>query len=159
FAERANAFVKAMREVDDTIVIGIPLRSDRLGALPSVAFPGFADTVLGAVNERFDFAALHDAFLPFVSDSSQQYSPDDLFRAAMAAYRVVEDDLRLTRALLDRYHPGRVLPMAITEYNAMYTVNGRFDAHIASLAGALYVADVLRLLASREDILMANFWS
>src|SRR5262249_24957294 len=105
------------------------------------------------------FVALHDAFLPFVPDTAGTYAPEDLFRAAMAAYQVIEEDLRLTRALLDRYHHGRALPVAITEYNAMYTVNGRYDGNIASLAGALYVADVLRTLTSREDILMANFWS
>src|SRR5262249_4673875 len=41
FADRANVFIKAMREVDENIVIGIPLRRDRLGTLPAVAFPGF----------------------------------------------------------------------------------------------------------------------
>src|SRR5262245_50729399 len=159
FADRANAFIKAMREVDDSIVIGVPLRRDRLGTLPAVAFPGFADTVLAAVNERFDFVALHNAFLPFIPATARTYVPEDLFRTAMAAYQVIEEDLRLTRALLHRYHPGRPLLVAITEYNAMYTVNGRYDGNIASLAGALYVADVLRTLASSEDILMANFWS
>src|SRR5262245_12603330 len=158
FAERTNAFIKAMREVDDSIVVGVPLRRDRLGALPATPFPGFADTVLATVVERFDFVALHNGFLPFIPDTAT-YGSDDLFRAAMAAYQVIEEDLRLTRALLDRYHPGRSLPFAITEYNAMYTVNDRYDSNIASLAGALYVADVLRTLASRDDILMADFWS
>lgn len=72
---------------------------------------------------------------------------------------VVEEDLRQTRLLLDRFHPGRKLPFAITECNAVYTLGGSLDNNIASLGGALYVADLLRVLAARDDILMANFWS
>lgn len=159
FAVRANAFIRAMRDVDNSIVIGIPLRSDRVGTLPAVAFPGFAETVMRGINERFDFVALHNAYLPFVSDRGARYAPEDLFRAAMAAYQVVEEDLGRTRQVLDRFHPGQMIPFALTEYNSFYTLGGSLDNHIASLGGALYVADLLRVLASRDDILAANFWS
>src|SRR5262249_58143214 len=43
--------------------------------------------------------------------------------------------------------------------NAVYTLGGPFDDDVASLGGAMYVADVLRTLAARQDILMANYWS
>ena len=159
FATRANAFIRAMRDADPTIAIGVPLRRDRLGAVPAVAYPGFADTVLRTIDERFDFVSLHDAYLPFVMDDGTRYQPDDLFKATMAAYQVVEDDLRQTRQLLDRVRPGQKIPFAITEYNAIYTLGGALDKNSASLGSALYVADLLRVLASRDDILMANFWS
>jgi alpha-N-arabinofuranosidase len=159
FAVRANVFIRAMREVDDSIAIGLPLRNDRLGTLPAVTFPGYAETVLRGVTERFDFVSLHSAYMPFIGAGGKQWQPEEVFRASMAAYRVVEDDLKQTHQLLERVLPSRMFPFAITEYNAMYTVGGALDHYLATLGGALYVADLLRMLAARDDVLMANFWS
>lgn len=159
YADRANRFIRAMRGVDPTISIGVPFRRDRLGTMPAVTFPGFADTVTDRVNERFDFVSLHNAYLPFVVARDAEYTEDELFRASMAAYRVVEEDLGATRRLLDRRDADTAIPFAITEYNAMYSLSGSYDDFGPTLGGALYVADLLRLLASRDDILMANYWS
>lgn len=159
YAERANGFIRAMREVDPTISIGLPLRRDRLGTLPAVAFPGFADLVLDRVRERFDFVSLHNAYLPFVIDGDAEYTDEQLLRASMAAYRVVEDDLSATRLLLDQRDDTALIPFAITEYNAIFSLNGRYDDFGPTLGGALFVADMIRLFASRDDVLMANYWS
>jgi hypothetical protein len=97
--------------------------------------------------------------MPFVGAASVHVQPDEVFRASMAASRVVEDDLRQTRRLIERVARGQALPFATTEYNAMYTVDGALDHYIATLGGALYVADLLRVLAAPDDVLMANFWS
>lgn len=159
YAERANHFIRAMREADPAIAIGVPLRRDLLGNLPAVTFPGFAEIVTSRVRERFDFVSLHNAYLPFIVDREAEFADDELFRASMAAYLVVEEDLRATRMLLDRRDDERAIPFAITEYSALYSLNGRFDDFGPTLGGALYVADLLRVLASRDDVLMANYWS
>ena len=159
YAQRANAFIRAMKAVDPTIQVGIPLRSDRLGTIPATPFPGFNDRVLADVKEPYEFVALHDAYLPLLYDAKRIAGNGDVFKATMAATRVVERDLEVTRTLLRKYQPGRSIPIAITEYNALFSIGTGHDGDIASLTGALYVADLLRLLSQTDDILMANFWS
>lgn len=160
FAKRANAAIRAMRAVDRTIAIGLPLRSDTLGtiALPQQT-PKFAETVLRGVTEPFDFVALHDAYFPFIWDPRARDTDEEIFRATMAAPRVVARDIEHVRSLLSRYKPGRRIGIAVTEYNALYSLGGPRDGYIASLGGALYVADLLRLFAQTDDLVMANYWS
>jgi hypothetical protein len=49
--------------------------------------------------------------------------------------------------------------IGVTEYNALFSLGGPRDGYIATLGGALYVADLLRLFATTEDVLLANHWS
>ena len=160
YARRANEFIRAMRQVDPSIVIGIPLRSDTVGAvqLPQQV-KGFANTVLSQVNERFDFVAVHNAYFPFIWNPLQRRTDVEVFQATMAAPRAVAEDLEHTRALLRRHKPGRPIKLAITEFNALFAGSGGRAGHIATLGGALYVADLLRLFAQSDDVLLANYWS
>lgn len=158
FARKANLFLRAMRRADASVALGLPLRSDAIGGVPIVHVPGFAETVLREVTERFDFVALHNAYFPLLFER-KRYEADELFQALMAAYRPLEDDLDYTQSLLRRWRPDQAVPLAITEYSPLFTIGGPFDSLIASPMGALYIADVLRLLAARGDILMANHWS
>ena len=159
FARRADEFARAMRQADPRVQLGLPIRSDKLGGVPAVHVQGFAEKALAASREDFDFIALHDTYLPFIYDPKQKYEPRDMFRAAMAATRVVDEDLAYTHRLLERYRPGKHVKLAITEYNALYSIGGRYDALIATQAGAMYVADLLRLLSERDDIVLATYWS
>jgi alpha-L-arabinofuranosidase len=160
FASRANAAIRAMRAVDAGIMLGLPLRSDTIGtiALPQQT-PRFAETVLRGVTEPFDFVSLHDAYFPFIWDPRARDSDLDVFRATMAAPRVVERDIAHVRSLLARYKPGRQIGIGITEYNALFSLGGPRDSYIASLGGALYIADLLRVFAQTDDVLIANYWS
>jgi len=158
YAARADRTIAAMRAVDPDILIGLPLRSDRLGPVPATRFPGYDDTVLERVREPFDFVALHNAYVPFAL--SHDHGDRDLYLAAMAGAQVTEGDFAATRARLARHFPGRRFPIAVTEYNAFFTLgDDRTDPYIASLAGALAVADLLRLFAETEDVALAAFWS
>jgi len=159
FVTRANAWIRAMKQADPSIEVGIPLRSDRLGVVLATPFQGFASKVLAGVTEPFEFVALHNAYLPFLLDPKQRVSEDDLFRASMASGSVLEADLAATRALLKELQPDRSIRLAITEYNAQYTMGGDKDNYIVTLTGALVVADLLRVFAGTDDLLMANYWS
>ena len=64
-----------------------------------------------------------------------------------------------TRAQLAHYFPGRRIPLCFTEYNALVSLGAKEDGLLASLAGALFVADALRMFAQDGDVLFANFWS
>ncbi|MGR8930436.1 MAG: hypothetical protein ACU836_07325 [Gammaproteobacteria bacterium] len=156
YASRANAFIKAMRAVDPTIKVGIPLRSDTFNGIPVTPYPGYNETVLSLLSESFDFACLHNAYMPFLY--ADVPTDNEIYAGLMAASETVRLDIEATRAQENRIL-GKTLPLAITEYNGLVTLGKSQDYFIASPAGALYVADVLRMLASQPDILTADHWS
>lgn len=157
YASRAQDFITAMRNVDPGIDIALPLRSDALGGVPATPLPGFNETVLRHVSAPFDRVALHNAYLPF--DYRDTASDEARYWASVAATRVVEADIAHTRAQLERLQPGRRIALAVTEYNALFSLGGAADAQLRSPAGALYVADLLRLFAYTPGLDYANFWS
>lgn len=159
YARRANAFIAAMKQADPTIMVGIPLRSDVIGSTPATPFQGYNDKVLATITQPYDFVSLHNAYMPILWDRSKHPSASDIYLATMAAARIVDADLVYTRGLLQKYRAGRATPIAITEYNALFSLGGDRDDAITSLAGALYIGDLLRMLAQQDDIVMANYWS
>jgi alpha-N-arabinofuranosidase len=157
-ARTIDRFISAMRAVDPSIRVIVPLRSDQISGVPATPFPGYNAAVLAGTHERYDFVSLHNAYLPFAA-TGRAPSDRDLFLALMAAPVVVQRDLMATRAAVARARPNTSVGVAVTEYNALVTIGrGRSDAYIASQAGALYIADLLRLFA-QMDVDIANFWS
>ena len=158
FALKANDTIKAMKAVDPSIMVGIPLRSDTLAGTPATPFQGYNDAVLADMVEPFDFVALHNAYFPAIAGPPP--SVTSMYRAIMSARQYVKADIDATKAILTKHFPGQNFPVAITEYNALFTIGqGSTDGLIASLIGALYVADLLTLFATTDEVLMANLWS
>ncbi len=158
FARRAGAFIRALRAVDPSVRIGLPLTQDRRNGVPVTPYPGFTTQVLAQLTEPFDYVCVHNAYAPFatdaVGDATRQYW------GAMAGARSVQADLAATRAQLDALRPGVPLPLAVTEYSPLFTLGaGANDDWITTPAGALYLADVLRLFAASPNVLLANQWS
>jgi alpha-N-arabinofuranosidase len=157
FAKKASEFIRAMKRVDPDIVVGIPLRSDKIGGVPATPLPGYNRKVLQLIDVDFDFVALHNAYLPLGFD--RKYGDDELYLATAAAASVVEDDFAETRRLLKELRPGKDVKLAVTEYQALYSLGKSTDDYILSPAGALYVAEALRVFAQAGDLMLANFWS
>ncbi len=158
FAHRANRFIKAMRAVDDTILIGLPLTSDTRSGIPVTPYPGFTRTVLGILTERFDYVSLHDAYMPFAFKGGE--SVRSLYWGAAAGALTTQADLAAMAMLLKELRPGQNLPLAVTEYSALFSLGrGDTDKLITSPAGAIYLADVLRVFARTPSLLLANHWS
>jgi alpha-N-arabinofuranosidase len=156
FARRAAQFSRAMKKVDPTIRVGIPLRSDRVGDVPLTPYPGYNEKVLRNFDAEFDYVSLHTAYMPMAYDKS--YSDDELYWAAMASVAVVAEDFENTRRQL-RELRGKSYPIAVTEYNALFTFGKSTDGYLATPAAAVYIGDLLRMFAETDDLLMANFWS
>ena len=76
----------------------------------------------------------------------------------MAAPLQVSDELAATRAAV-RDALGRDLPIAVTEWSALFTIGGDSDSYVASLASALYAGDLVRVLAHEPGLLAAHYWS
>lgn len=159
FVKRANATIKAMKAVDPSIIVGIPLRSDKLGSNPATPMVGFNDKVLKAMKQPFEFVALHNAYFPFVYDNKTDIN--SLYLSIMSAKKFVKEDIEFTFGQLKKYFPNKKFQFAITEYNSFFTIGKgeETDGMISSLMGALYVADLLTMLAQMDDLLMANYWS
>ncbi len=158
FARRANRFIAALRKVDADISIGLPLTNDRRAGVAVTPYPGFARKVLAIVTERFDYVSLHDAYMPFGGKTGMDRRT--LYWAAAAAARTVRKDIEAMTALLAELRPGQTLPVAITEYAPLFSLGkGATDALLASPAGAIYMADLLRVFARTPEVLLANHWS
>ncbi|GAB4523511.1 MAG: alpha-L-arabinofuranosidase C-terminal domain-containing protein [Anaerolineae bacterium] len=157
YAIRANATIQAIKAVDPSILVGIPLQSDYFGNLPATPYQGYNQIVLETMTEPFDFVAVHNAYRPLAITGPRD--DEALYLASMAAARGVEEDLNHIRSQLAEYGYAD-MPIAVTEYNTLFSIGLEpVDSYITSLASALYVADLLHLLAAQQDILMANYWS
>lgn len=162
YVARLNAIIPAMRAVDPSIRIGIALSNDAQNGIRVVS-PGcsrYASTVLAGLTQDVDFISLHDAYMPY-DPSGRDHAASSEYWAAMAAPESVRADFAAMRALLQRYPRFARLPFAVTEYNALFSLDSH-SAYLHSMASpmaALYVADLLRSFADRDDVLMANTWS
>lgn len=159
YARKADAFIRAMRAVDPTIQVGIPLQNDSFGSgIPATQYEDYSRRVLRTLTEPFDWVAVHDAYRPVALWGP--YEGDALYWGMMAAARGVAEDFDRTHALLAEFYPDRTFPLAVTEWNAFYTLlNEPYDRTITAQMSQLYLVDALHTFAARDDLLMANHWS
>ena len=160
FGNRARQFLVAMKAVDASIQISLPLTNDKRNGFDATPYQGFTREVLKTPINGLSFISLHNAYVPLALDKA--YSDDQLYWGAMAGSRTLEADFQHMRDLLATLLPGQSLPFAVTEYNSLFTLTqnrSASDALPLSPAGALAVADVMRVLASTPDVAMAHFWS
>lgn len=153
YIEWFNDSAQRMRKVD---------RSIKIGALTSTTFPTI-DTpwnkvVLKGVAGTADYIISHTYSVQVNSDQQASNSDKDiLMRACMASGDQFEFYLTQLRGMIDTI-TGRKLPLAITEYNAMF-VQEKPVPYRFSFGGALFSADWLRILMKPElNVLMANYW-
>lgn len=157
YAAKADSIIRAIKSTDPQIKIGVPLRSNRIGDRPATPFQGYEAIVLKHLANSIDYVAVHDAYMPFAND--RVYPLSEIYWGLMAGTRTVADDFEATRDALKTHVPGRNVKLAVTEYNAFVSVGKPTDPALCSQAGAIFVADVLRLMALTPDIAFANFWS
>ncbi len=159
YAKRASILVSQLRAIDPSLKIGIPLRSDDFDGVPVTPMPGFNTEVLKGFSGKIDFVSLHNTYFPFFWDTIPT-SKEQIYLALMAAIHVVKKDLSRTRLQLSSLRNEPSIPIAITELNSMFSIGkGETDGYIQTLAGAMYIADLLTMLSQEPNILMANFWS
>lgn len=186
FARRVNAVMAAMRAVDPQVRLGLPFALDTLsgrswqprGEQASVVGEqlGYAQGVLAGLDRPQDlgFLALH-TYMPLLGDVAGlardgHALPGDaaLYGAAMAGSETVRRWLGNVAAFWAR-QPNTARsplpPLWVTEYNAFFTsgaLAGREPAqnrYVASQAGALFVADLLRVLGQDGRVQAATQWS
>jgi alpha-N-arabinofuranosidase len=158
FSRRARLFASAMKAVDPSIQLSLPLTTDKHNGFQATPYPGFSSEVLRTPIDGVSHVSLHNAYVPFGMDRG--FSQDELYWGAMSGGRSVSADLQAMRALLATLQPGLSPRFAITEHNALFTLGkGASDQLPLSPAGALALADVLRTLAAEPDVALAHAWS
>jgi len=115
-------------------------------------------TVLKATGANADFVVVHAYAVGVMPpDGVLPGDPDVALRAALASVDRFEAMLRRYRGLIRR-ETGREIPLAVTEYNAMF-VQDKPRPYRFSLGAALFSADLLRvMLDPASGVLMANYW-
>ncbi len=162
YAAAYNAHAAALIAADPRVRVGLPL----LGPLDAALLPAGRQTwnadVLAGLNQRVDFVAVHDAYLPF-NYTFVKATDADMLRATLAGAPAVAADLDAIRAQLTAADINA--PFAMTEHNALMTVYGtwnpipRSDGVTCSLAAAVYTTDLICTLAARDDVDSAEHWS
>ncbi len=158
YADKATAIVRAMKAVDPSIHVGIPLSTDRRNGVRTVREDSWTYSVLTRLDVPVEFATTHNAYLPMAYD--RLGDPEAIYWATMAGSRAVTQDLDALSSLIAANWGGETLPIALTEYHAIFSLGaGASDQWSGSPLAALYVVDLLRALAQRSDVLCANLWS
>lgn len=163
FAAAYDAHVAAMLAADGRIRVGLPLLGGFATPLLPLARRSWNADVLGAIGQRVDFVAVHNAYLPFYYQHTPVPDAASMLQATLAGAPAVDADLEAMRAQLTAH--GVAAPFAMTEHNALMTLFGSSDpvppsdAIPTTLAGAVYLADLVCVLARRDDVDSAEHWS
>lgn len=187
YARRVNAVMAAARAVDPTLKFGLPFAIDTHSGQPwrnggdemaNVVGPqlGFARRVLGKLQRPQDIGwlSLH-CYMPQLNDPQDAQGrplplPDarSLFWATVAGSETWRHSLGRAVRLWRDHASTRHLPappIAVTEYNAFYStrrINGQDEPEntwVTTLTGALYVADLLRMMSELPEVGAALHWS
>jgi alpha-N-arabinofuranosidase len=150
-----NEVVPAMKAVDPTIKVGLPLTTPNLQRFYAPPYATYNETVLSGRTAPVDFAAVHNAYLPFAYNGRP--ADDQLYLALAAGATASNRDLDALKAVLQSH--GLDVPFALTEYSPLVTIGQPSDNLMDSPAGAIYIADLVLQWAGRDDILLANHWS
>lgn len=159
YAETFLAFARAMRAVDPEIELGaVGLKN--YGRYRFNAHDDWNEVVLREAGHEIDFMAIHNAYSPVTGDDGP--APEQVYRAAMAAPVLVEQNLRDTAAQIDRLVPDRSdeIGIGVTEWGPLYALSpgSRWVDHVKTLGSALYVSGAMNAFLRVPDVELANFF-
>lgn len=150
YIRRFHAVRAAMHAVDPTLRIGAVLDNDL-----SDPWTPWTRTVIAGVAKDADFLITH-LYYPSVTDADAPGLPiPAVFRAAFTAPRQLAGRLNDLRGFI-RATAGRDVPLAITEFNANFSL--REPALRFSLGAAVMSTDLTLMLLEQPSIDCAHYW-
>jgi alpha-N-arabinofuranosidase len=160
YAERVLEYAAAMRAVDPGIrIAAIGLRN--FGRYQLNAFANWNEVVLRRAGHVIDVFAVHNGYAPLLTDTS---APDiERVYAALHAFpEQMARNLRDTAGEIARFapeHAGRIR-LGVTEWGPLFAVNpaNPWIDHAKTLGSAVFVADVLRVMAQDPSTDVAHFF-
>ena len=145
YAERAAAFISAMRAVDPTIAIVAVGREELEGDPRNAA--EWNSTVLEALGDRIDYLSFH-VYQPSEEGYRPFYDPQQLYEAIIAAPLSVEDAICRLATRIEAACPGKGVGVALDEWNVKFPppagAKSMHDQHY-TLRDALYVGSMLNV--------------
>ncbi|MFG0248255.1 MAG: alpha-L-arabinofuranosidase [Phycisphaeraceae bacterium JB051] len=148
----AREIILAMKAVDPTIQTGVPVKEGTHDA--------WTRQYLRGVGDAADFLIFHVYTVRLGGNAPMPPEVDQLAtQAAVAsnqqAMAMIQDVKQISRDVL-----GKVLPIAITEYNASYVQRGKPKVkYRLSLAAGLFCADnIANMLKPDSGVFLANYW-
>lgn len=188
FARRANAVIAAMKAVDPGVRVGLPFALDTYSGRPWRANGGelatvvgeqlgYADKLLAGLERPQDlhFLALH-YYMPLITGPTDAQgrplllpaTDEALHWGAMAGSETIRRHLQLVPEFWSRHPRTARAPaprLLVTEFNAFFTSGQaqgkelKQNAYVMTQAGALFAADLLRVLAMEPRVEAAMQWS
>ena len=182
FVARINKVMAAMLAVDPTVRFILPFALDtwsgapydpaQVGTNPATVVGehlGYAKALLDGITQlnKIQALALH-YYMPIVGTVPAGATvPSDLslYWATMAGALSVPPHLDAVRRFWATHPRAKLLPqpkLSVTELNSLYTTNQPplpQNNYTASQTGAVFVADLLRVLANQPDVDLATAWS
>lgn len=188
FARRANAVIAAMKAVDPGVRVGLPFALDTYsgrpwrpngGELATVVGEqlGYADKLLAGLDRPQDlhFLALH-YYMPLITGPTDAQgrplllpaTDEALHWGAMAGSETIRRHLQLVPEFWSRHPRTARTPaprLLVTEFNSFFTSGQaqgkelKQNAYVMTQAGALFAADLLRVLAMEPRVEAAMQWS
>ncbi|MBA3936815.1 MAG: hypothetical protein H0X38_05085 [Planctomycetes bacterium] len=150
YVQRFHAVRAAMRGVDHAVLVGAVLDNDL-----SDPWAPWMRTVITGVAKDADFLITH-LYYPNVNDADAAGLPiPAVFRAAFTAPRQLERRLNDLHSLIHAT-AGRDVPLAITEFNANFSL--REPALRFSLGAAVMSTDLTLMLLEQPHIDCAHYW-
>ena len=155
------AWARALREVDNTVLVGAIAGTYNTSAENR----GWIDTLLATAGKDIDFIALHNSFAPLILDR-YDYSSDQKRRMAYSAMTAqaafAGDDSQAVRQQLLLVRPEGQGRIAITEHFPLFGLGDTPDQLLAvldqsrTLASALYTARLFHSYV-KKGVWMANY--
>lgn len=187
FAQRAGQLMAAMKAVDPALRFGLPFALDTYSGRPwrpdgdelaTVVGPhlGWADKMLAHLPRPQDlgFLAVH-YYMPLITGPTDARglplamgTDEQLYWAAAAGSETLRRHLQLVQDFWQQHPRTARLPLpriGVTEYNSFFTNARQQDreipqnAYVMTQAGALFVADLIRMMAHEPIIELASQWS
>ncbi len=145
YAGMYSRYYKAMKAKDASIKLGAILERD-----------SWNSEVVGLLKDKIDFGIIH--IYPGWDIDVSKMNARDIFLASFS--QCGNEDVRIKNVLsLFKRKIGRVVPLAITEYNGGFPYNDPIP-YRHCLGTALLNAELLRIFMKPENnILMANHWN
>jgi hypothetical protein len=136
-------FADAMRAVDADIDIGA------VGVGDADAWSAWDHHVIAAAGDMIDFYVVHH----YGYDGS--VDPSEALSIPSRAWPAISGDVRAT---FERHHPGRSIPIAVTEHNLVSSLDLDLNASMTTSLNAFYLAETIGQMAM-SGVPIANQWN
>lgn len=147
YAQRYLLYYDALKSADSTVQVGVVLYT-----------LAWTEVVSGIVKGKADFGILHFYPTPVWGAALETIPADEIFRVSLEQPVNIDEYLISQAQKNFRENSGKLLPMAITEFNGGY-VQDIPVPYRHTLGCALVNAELLHIFLKPENkIFLANYW-